>query len=382
VTTQTVTVSINGDTVNEPDETVRLLLSNPTNARLQNQEGVGTILNDDAPPAALFAATFAGSLYKINPTTAASTLVGSTGHFALHDITTDGNGQLIGYSQNGPELFSINKNTGSGTNIAPVGNTLAGFIEGDMAFDATSNSIFYVGDNIGNPHLYRIGPANGAVTDVGNITVGGTNIAATNDAPEMDYLAFRQGQVYCVIAGGLSGANANFNDALFKIDPATGAATLVGPLGVNLTPLAGGLDYDSATDSFVLIEGISANLYRVNATTGAATLIGNTGLPAGFIDAATGLSFTQVQSQAPRSISVGDVSITEGNQGTSVATFTVTAQAGNGPVTLDYSTVDGTATAGTALSGGDYLATSGSLTTDERGRCRRCEGFGHRHDPE
>ncbi|MCF8533937.1 MAG: cellulase family glycosylhydrolase [Reyranella sp.] len=57
-------------------------------------------------------------------------------------------------------------------------------------------------------------------------------------------------------------------------------------------------------------------------------------------------------------LSVGDASIVEGSTGTSQLAFTVTlSQAATGPVTVHYSTADGTATAGS-----DYTAQSGTLT--------------------
>ena len=57
-------------------------------------------------------------------------------------------------------------------------------------------------------------------------------------------------------------------------------------------------------------------------------------------------------------ISVGDASVSEGNSGTSQLAFTVTlSQAATGPVTVHYSTGNGTATAGS-----DYTAVSGTLT--------------------
>lgn len=55
--------------------------------------------------------------------------------------------------------------------------------------------------------------------------------------------------------------------------------------------------------------------------------------------------------------SVGDVTVTEGNSGTTLATFTVTLSESNGTTTVTYTTVNGTATAGS-----DYTATTGSLT--------------------
>jgi hypothetical protein len=60
----------------------------------------------------------------------------------------------------------------------------------------------------------------------------------------------------------------------------------------------------------------------------------------------------------PASLSVSDVTITEGNVGTQNAQVTVTLSGSvNSPVTVNYTTANGT-----ALGGNDYLATSGTLT--------------------
>ena len=57
-------------------------------------------------------------------------------------------------------------------------------------------------------------------------------------------------------------------------------------------------------------------------------------------------------------LAIGDASITEGDSGSSQLSFTVTlSQAATGPVTVSYSTANGTATAGS-----DYTARSGTLT--------------------
>ncbi len=57
-------------------------------------------------------------------------------------------------------------------------------------------------------------------------------------------------------------------------------------------------------------------------------------------------------------ISIGNATVTEGNSGTVNMTFTVTlSQAATSPVTVQYATADGTATAGS-----DYNAASGTLT--------------------
>ena len=46
--TQSVTVNVNGDSTVEPDETFLVTLSAPTNATINNAQGTGTIVNDDA----------------------------------------------------------------------------------------------------------------------------------------------------------------------------------------------------------------------------------------------------------------------------------------------------------------------------------------------
>jgi hypothetical protein len=49
VTTQTITVQVNGDTANEPNETFFVNLSNAQDSTISDNQGQGTIQNDDAP---------------------------------------------------------------------------------------------------------------------------------------------------------------------------------------------------------------------------------------------------------------------------------------------------------------------------------------------
>jgi hypothetical protein len=50
-TTKTITVLVNGDTLDEPDETLFVNLSNASNATISVSQGTGTILDDDPAPA-------------------------------------------------------------------------------------------------------------------------------------------------------------------------------------------------------------------------------------------------------------------------------------------------------------------------------------------
>jgi subtilisin family serine protease len=60
----------------------------------------------------------------------------------------------------------------------------------------------------------------------------------------------------------------------------------------------------------------------------------------------------------PAGLSVNDVTVSEGNDGTTRAVFTVTRSSGNGKATVRYATTDGSATA----AAGDYQPASGTLS--------------------
>jgi hypothetical protein len=67
---------------------------------------------------------------------------------------------------------------------------------------------------------------------------------------------------------------------------------------------------------------------------------------------------TILNDEPPPSISVSDVSATEGNSGTKPFTFVLTLSGPSaGPITVSYGTADDTARAGS-----DYVATSGAVT--------------------
>lgn len=65
-------------------------------------------------------------------------------------------------------------------------------------------------------------------------------------------------------------------------------------------------------------------------------------------------------------VSINDVSIVEGNAGTSVLTFTVTRSDNSGAFTVDFNTADGTATAGSdyAVASGTVAFTAGGALTE------------------
>ena len=79
-TGRTIAVSVTGDTLDEPDETVVLALSGPSNATLETASGVGTIVDDDIDLTPSFgSATIPDRSWTQNRAIAAFTLPSATG---------------------------------------------------------------------------------------------------------------------------------------------------------------------------------------------------------------------------------------------------------------------------------------------------------------
>lgn len=355
VTTQTVTIPINGDVAPENNEFFFLDLSNPTNAVLVSPQGIGQITNDEGTTGTLqlLDANFSGTIFRLDQGTAASTMIGTSGFSLVHGITADLNtGTVYGLTQNG-EIFTINPTTGIGTFRANVSTLPPGEFEGDIAFDASSNLLYWLAsDSFDAPNLVRIDPNTGASVVLGDLQVGGTPLSGAG--ANADACAFRGNTLYAVITGGLTGSNANLNDSLITIDLTTLAVTLVGPLGIDFAIGGAGLAYDPSSDLFYFVSSTftTDDLYQVNPTTGAATLVGSTGI-SGF---STGLTFAGTAS--PAVVTIDNPSLTESDSGTTNLSFTVTLSR----PTVTAVTVQFATEPSTALSGADYLDASGTIT--------------------
>jgi hypothetical protein len=89
-TSKTITVPVNGDTTQEPDETFTVQLKNPEGATISKAQGTGTIINDDAAPAPALA--FSQSSYNVQENLTAISIAvsrsGDTSGAASVDYTT------------------------------------------------------------------------------------------------------------------------------------------------------------------------------------------------------------------------------------------------------------------------------------------------------
>jgi hypothetical protein len=148
---------------------------------------------------------------------------------------------------------------------------------------------------------------------------------------------------------------------------ATGGASCTD--GVDYVTASGPLTFEpGATIRSVPVTICGDHLFEPDETF-SMTLSGASNAAIGTATATTTITNDDVQPQAPPppatppTLSIADVTVAEGNAGTTTASFAVTlSAASSSPVTVAYATANGTATAGACGSGGDYVASNGTLT--------------------
>ncbi|MGV1006528.1 MAG: Calx-beta domain-containing protein, partial [Candidatus Nanopelagicales bacterium] len=165
-----------------------------------------------------------------------------------------------------------------------------------------------------------------------------------------------------VTEGNSGTTNANFTVSLSK---ASTTPVTVKYATVNGTATAG-TDYTAATGTLTFAAGTTTQTLAVKVL--GDTVVEPTEAFTVTLTNPTGATLTRATATATvtnddaavttPALSISDVSVTEGNSGTTNANFTVSlSKASTTPVTVKYATVNGTATAGT-----DYTAATGTLT--------------------
>src|SRR5205814_2117173 len=139
-TIKSITVPVNGDTVDETDETFAVNLSNPTNATLSTATGTGTIIDDDGPPTVTL--SLSGSPMA-EAGGVATVTAGHTGQTVNANFS-------VSLSAASPQSITVDYSTADGTATA-----LADYIakSGTVTFPANSTTpqtitIVVNGDNI------------------------------------------------------------------------------------------------------------------------------------------------------------------------------------------------------------------------------------------
>ncbi|HUQ89813.1 MAG TPA: Calx-beta domain-containing protein [Vicinamibacterales bacterium] len=438
--TRTIAVTINGDTVIEPNETFAVNLSGALNATIGDAQAIGTIATDDAP---------AGPTVTLSTT---SVSPGGTISFSVSGGPANRGDWVALSATSAADSTYVQWMYLSGSGAMPASGTASASLQFTAPAATGTYNIRFYADNTyqklatsgtitvssqpppppqptltindlsiaeGNSgtaiatFTVTLSPINSSQTvTVNYATADGTATTANNDyVAASGTLTFSPSvatQTIAVTVNGdttiepsetfvvnLSGAtNATIGDAqgiaTITTDDAPAGPTVtlssanVAPGGTISFSVSGGpanrgdwvaLSATSAPDSSYVqwmylsgsgalpASGMAAASLQFTApsTTGTYNIrfyADNT-----YQKLATSATIT-VASQPPSppqpTLTIADVSISEGNSGTAIATFTVTLSPVNASqsVTVNYATADGTAT----VANSDYVATSGTLT--------------------
>ncbi len=202
-----------------------------------------------------------GNLYSVSTTNAGLTLIGGTGIPLAGEIEFSPGGTLYGFSSgSSPTLYTINPSTAASTVVGPLG--LPFVFEGGLAFSPGGTAFGTNGGDSGAAQLFTINLATGAATVVGTLSGGSHDING---------LAYRSD-------GELIGLD-RVSNSLIVINPTTAAVTslaavpsTVGAVG-GMTVLSG-VGYYSTSGPSSNPAG-SNTLYSFNLFSGASTPIGN-----------------------------------------------------------------------------------------------------------
>ena len=255
-TTKTLSVTVNGDTTGEPDETFLVNLSVPSGATIADAQGIGTILNDDSLPTisindvsvtegnsgtkpATFTLTLSAasaSPVSVTYATANGTASAPTDYAALGGTVTFPAGtttQTLSVLVNGDttaepnETFTVNLSGASGATIARAQGT--GTIVNDDAATSPSLSIGDVSILEGNSgtknaaFVVTLTPAATSTVTVNYATANGTATAGSDYVAKSGTLSFPAGTTTQTIAVVVNGDAAVEPDETFTVN-LTGAS--------------------------------------------------------------------------------------------------------------------------------------------------------------
>ncbi len=328
---QTITNKIKGDLLNELDETFVVNLTAPVNATLARGQGVVTILNDDVVPAL--------SISDVQ------VIEGNSG-------TTDAV-QTIALSAASAQIVTVKWATADGTAAAPgdyvagsgtvtfapgtVSQTITNKIKGDLLNEPDETFVV----NLTAPVNATVAKGQGVVTILNDDAVPVLSISdiqviegnsGTTDAVQTITLSAASAQIVTVKWATADGTAAAPGDYVAGSGTVTFAP---GTVSQTITNKIKGDLLNELDETFAVQLSTPANASVAKAV-GIVTILNDDGAPA---------------------LTINDVSVAEGNAGTTLVVQTVSLSSASAqPIKVDWSTVNGTATAPA-----DFVAANGTL---------------------
>jgi hypothetical protein len=333
---QTIQVQINGDTVVEDDETFTITLGDVTSTTAVQDAAigtgaaaVGTITNDD-PPLALY----------ISDVTLAEGDSGNTSFNFLVTLSSPG-GQLItvGYAT----VDGTATGSGNPKDYNAINNGTLTFAPGEISQPITVDVVGDADPEIDETFFVNLSnPSNAVIADS-----QGVGTIVNDDAPpifvSIDDVSLTEGDTGtspCTFTVTLSAPSAQ----TITVDYATADDTATGSGNAN--------DYNKINngtltfDPGVMSQQITVNVVGDSDSETDETFFVNLSNPSnGVILDGQGVGTIVNDDAPPIFVSIDDVSLTEGDSGTTPYTFTATLSAPSSQtITVDYATDDSTAT--------------------------------------
>ena len=327
-----VIVQVIGNRIKQPDRTFFLNLGAATNAVVTRAQATGTIVDDDAPP-----------LISISDVAQAEGNSGTT-PFVFNVTLSDLSGQIVTVDYLTVDGTATAGSDYEGTNgtltFAPgvTNQTITIFVNGERLYEP--DEFFLV--NLTNSTHAAILRGSGLGTILNDDLLPTVLVGNPAPVPEGN-----SGNTTVPVAVGLSAPSAQ--TVTVKYATADGSATA-------------GSDYQAAGGTLAFPPGVTNQTITL-------LVVGNTlnepdkTFLLKFLSVTNGvLAVPQVvvtilNDDPPPALQINDVSLAEGNSGTTNANFVVALSAASGQiVTVDYTTTDGTATAGS-----DYQPAKGTL---------------------
>ena len=321
-TEKTVRVPTTQDSVYEHEERFRLRLSNPTNARLSNMRVTGKIIDDDKPTLSVSSASATeGNAVRFTVSLSAASIQNAIVHYDLDQGTADASDFTV--QKRGVILFRTGRSSAtvsvstSDDEIDEEDETFSISLRNSWYFrlgDATATGIIL--DNDGEPGLPTLNVSDASATEGAAVSFTVSRSRASSQQVTVQYAT----------SAGTAESGTDFTAASGTLT--FGATETSKTVSVATTSDSG----DEENETFTLTLSSPTN-----ATLGDATATG-----------------TINDDDATPTLSVSEASATEGD----AVEFTVSLSAASGQaVTVQYAT-----SAGTAESGTDFTAVSGTLT--------------------
>jgi hypothetical protein len=327
-TSKTINVPVKGDLIDEFDQLFAVVLTTPINATISDGKGFGTIVDNDQPPTISVNDTSIAEGTQFPQSTATFTV-------SLSSASEKPIGVQFGFAP-GTATNSVDYDTFSGLGtleFAPgqTSKTPQVSIRLDNVFEP--DETFFI--DLSNPTNATIADAQGQAT-------------ITNDDPQPTVSVAVQ-TLRTEGAQGTSGnasvevrlSNPSFQTITVSFATASGSATA----GTDYVGTSGDVTFNPGeTMKTIAVQVNGDNIDEINET----ILVNLTSPVNATLGTAQGTVL--IQDDDGPTLSIGDVSVTEGNSGITNAVFTVTlSSASVQDITVNFSTVDGT-----AFSGGDF----------------------------